>query len=72
MTQPRDTLIHIYRRPPQVGDVALCGHVREDSLEGHRLHTTSNQCIVCLDMAKSEGMTLLERTAVDPEGFWRS
>lgn len=65
------TLIHIYRAPPQVGDTALCGYVREDEMEGHRLHTAPNQCLVCHDIADHEGIVLMERAPTDPEDYWR-
>lgn len=67
-----DELIHVYRQPPQTGDTAVCGHVREDEMEGHRLHRSDNQCQVCLDIAAEEGMTVVARTALDPPGVWRA
>jgi hypothetical protein len=62
-------LTHIYRRPPQNGDVALCGHVREE-LDQYRLQRSDNQCVVCKEIAEGEGMTLVTRPATWPEGWW--
>ena len=66
-----DSLIHIYRGPPQVGDTALCGHLRADEMEGHRLHKSSNQCLVCREIAEGDDLMLVERSALDPPGRWR-
>jgi hypothetical protein len=40
-------------------------------MEGHRLQRSDNECLVCRELAVSEGMTVLHRTAIDPPGWWR-
>jgi hypothetical protein len=54
-------LIHIYNAPPQVGDEALCGHVKTDE-ESYRLHRSDNQCEACHVIAEAEGRTMLSRS----------
>jgi hypothetical protein len=70
MASKRNALIHIFREPPQDGDRALCGHVR-DELDGYRLIRSDNQCSECASLAADEGMTLVEHSPMDPDNAWR-
>jgi hypothetical protein len=67
----QEALIHIYNAPPKVGDEALCGYVRQDAIEGHRLIRSDNQCEVCAAIAGGEGRTLVSRPALDPQVWVR-
>lgn len=68
-----DEFIHTYNAPPRVGDVALCGHVREDELEGARLIRSDNCCAVCEAISGAEGRTTLSRSPLieDPRVWVR-
>lgn len=70
MTNIQNGLIHIFTSPPQDGDTALCGHIR-DELDGYRLIRSDNQCHECRRLADEAGLTLVEHSPLDPDNAWR-
>lgn len=64
-------LIHVYDEPPVVGSRAICGYEKTDDMEGFVLHSESNQCAVCTELAATYGLTLVARDPTLPEGYWR-
>lgn len=56
-----EVLLHLYDHTPvQVGDVALCGHIRRSAAS---VATGADKCVVCLDLARERPRDPMRVTA---------